>query len=68
MSDLESKHGIKSNKIQVRVYNVRHTLKIVGPSFVILKIAFTIIGSKLPLPVVKNACVINFVKECVAGY
>ena len=22
MSDLESKHGIKSNKIQVRVYNV----------------------------------------------
>ena len=46
MSDLESKHGIKSNKIQVRVYNVRHTLKIVGPSFVILKIAFTIIGEK----------------------
>ena len=68
MSDVESKHGIKSDKIQVQIYNVRCLLKIVGLSFLISKIGFTLIGPKLSTPVVKNSCVINFVKKGVEGY
>lgn len=68
MSDLESKHGINSSKIQVQIYNVRHLLKIVGLSFLILKIGFTLIGLELSKSAVKNSCVINFVKKGVEGY
>ena len=68
MSDLESKHGIKSSKIQVQIYNVRHLLKLVRLSFLILKIGFTLIGLELSKPVMKNSCVINFVKKGVEGY
>ena len=60
MNDLESNQGNKSNTIQLRLHNIRDTLKILGLSFVTLRIGFILIIPKFSRPVVGNACIINF--------